>query len=373
MVDPQKTVFVSYRRKVSRHLARSIVLDLTAHGYDVFLDVNAADNGALDRIILNQIAARPHFLCVLSRGSLERCQHEGDWVRREIEEAMRLQRNIVPIIEEGFPFEREVRKYLPQALAEDFLRLSAVRLFHDYFEAGMDRLRNQFLKNPVYGIAITPTPDYEEETVHAHVEQIKRGEISNENHQQEQDETEIVEHVAKPNYQLDAEQKVIELTEQIHRNRNATLAYYERGKAHIYLNDAASAINDFSHALHQNPEFAEAYEQRGVAYHNLKDYKRAIVDQTEAIRLKPDFAKAYYERGLNFLWVEKYNFAISDFTEAIRLKPKFAAAYRERGVAYHWMHNYQAAIADYRAAIAYGHSESDRLQKWIVDCERALT
>ena len=78
MSDAEKTVFISYRRSVSRHLARSIALDLRAHDYDVFFDVDTVDNGEFDQIVLHQIALRTHFVLVLSRGSLERCADETD-------------------------------------------------------------------------------------------------------------------------------------------------------------------------------------------------------------------------------------------------------------------------------------------------------
>src|SRR5690348_6677526 len=108
-------IFISYRRSTSKHLARSIFQALQQRGHDVFLDVNSIDSGAFDGIILNQIAARPHFLLVLSTGALERCANEGDWLRKEIEEAFRLNRNIVPIFDEGFDMSRE-KDYLPEPI-----------------------------------------------------------------------------------------------------------------------------------------------------------------------------------------------------------------------------------------------------------------
>lgn len=142
----EKTIFISYRRSLSQHLARSIFLDLREHNYDVFLDVSTVDNGDFERIILNQIAARAHFVLVLSKGSLERCAQPGDWLRREIEEATRLKRNIVPVMEEGFDFEVE-KQYLPQTL-HDLPHRNGVPLYHFYFDAAMDTLRNRFLRPP---------------------------------------------------------------------------------------------------------------------------------------------------------------------------------------------------------------------------------
>ena len=35
-VDPNKSVFISYRRDLSKYLARAIFMDLREHGYDTF-------------------------------------------------------------------------------------------------------------------------------------------------------------------------------------------------------------------------------------------------------------------------------------------------------------------------------------------------
>jgi hypothetical protein len=100
----QKSVFISYRRALGEHFARSIFQDLKMNGWDVLLDVNTIDSGDFDRIILNQIGARAHFILLISQGSLERCTDSSDWVLREVREAIQLERNIVPVIEEGADF-----------------------------------------------------------------------------------------------------------------------------------------------------------------------------------------------------------------------------------------------------------------------------
>ena len=151
MSGAEKKVFISYRRSASRHLARLIALDLRAHGYDVFLDVDTIHNGEFDRIVLAQIAERMHFVLVLSPGALERCPLPDDWLRREIEEALRLKRNIVPILEEGFSFE-DAAESLPESL-RDLPRFNGVPLYHFYFEAAMLTLRRRFLKPQAEAVA----------------------------------------------------------------------------------------------------------------------------------------------------------------------------------------------------------------------------
>jgi TIR domain len=105
MASPPPTVFLSYRRDVSSFIARSIFMDLRQHGYDVFMDVESIDSGQFETIILAQIAARAHFLVILTPGSLEGCQKPDDWLRREIEYAIELKRNIIPILANDFRFD----------------------------------------------------------------------------------------------------------------------------------------------------------------------------------------------------------------------------------------------------------------------------
>jgi formylglycine-generating enzyme required for sulfatase activity len=174
MVEPlmeQKTVFISYRRAISKHLARSIYQDLKMNGWDVFLDVNTIDSGDFDRIILNQIGARAHFILLISKGSLERCANSGDWVLREIEEAVRLGRNIVPIVEEEAKIETEIN-YLPESLRAVIGKKNALPLPHFFFDPAMEMLRNRFLKTPEY-VKIQETPAIERAEVQQRLQKIE--------------------------------------------------------------------------------------------------------------------------------------------------------------------------------------------------------
>ncbi|MGJ3241062.1 MAG: SUMF1/EgtB/PvdO family nonheme iron enzyme [Anaerolineae bacterium] len=167
----QKTVFISYRRALSKHLARSIYMDLRSNGWDVFLDVNTIDSGDFDRIILNQIGARAHFVLLISPGSLERCANYGDWVLREIQEAVRLNRNIVPIVEEEASFTEEIA-YLPEKLQAVIGKKNLLPLPHFFFDPAMEMLRTRFLKIPEY-IQIQATPDHESAEVQRRLNQIE--------------------------------------------------------------------------------------------------------------------------------------------------------------------------------------------------------
>ena len=115
----EKTVFLSYRR-ANASWALAIFQNLTNHGYDVFFDFNGIASGDFEQAILGNINARAHFLVLLTPSSLSRCREPGDWLRREIETAMSVQRNIVPLMLEGFDFDApENASQLMGSLAAD--------------------------------------------------------------------------------------------------------------------------------------------------------------------------------------------------------------------------------------------------------------
>jgi hypothetical protein len=87
MARIEKTVFISYRR-TNFAWAVAIFQNLTQHGYDVFLDYSGIAAGDFERVILENIRARAHFIVLLTPSALERCGAPGDWLRREIEEAL---------------------------------------------------------------------------------------------------------------------------------------------------------------------------------------------------------------------------------------------------------------------------------------------
>src|SRR5947209_1377294 len=109
------SVFISYRRDASAMMARAVFQDLRANDIDAFMDVQSIDTGQFDSIILNQIAARPYFLLILTPGTLERCIESNDWLLKEIQEAISLQRLIVLLVSPNFKFD-DCEKYLSNPL-----------------------------------------------------------------------------------------------------------------------------------------------------------------------------------------------------------------------------------------------------------------
>ena len=144
----EKTVFISYRR-TNFPWALSIFQNLTQYGYDVFFDVHGITSGDFERVILQNIWARAHFLVVLTPSTLERCEEPDDWLRREIETALASQRNIVPLMLEGCNFSTPtIANQLTSTLAP-LKHYNALEVPELYFAEAMQRLRDGYLNVPL--------------------------------------------------------------------------------------------------------------------------------------------------------------------------------------------------------------------------------
>lgn len=101
-------VFISYRRDGGRDLARNIYERLSMSGYNTFFDYDSMRNGKFNTQIIEAINQTTDFILILSKGALDRCSNEGDWVRIEIEQALSQEKNIVLVASEdfeGFPLD----------------------------------------------------------------------------------------------------------------------------------------------------------------------------------------------------------------------------------------------------------------------------
>ncbi len=90
-------IFISYRREGGEKTARLVQLILEDYGYKVFLDYDSCNSESWEKKIKSGIEESKVFLFILSKGALDRCRNESDWVRKEVEYAYELHKNIVPI------------------------------------------------------------------------------------------------------------------------------------------------------------------------------------------------------------------------------------------------------------------------------------
>lgn len=348
MSAEQRSIFISYRRNASAYVAQAIFQHLRNHGYDVFMDVASINNGTFDTIILNQIAARAHFLIICTPGTFERCVTPGDWLRREIEMAMEQKRNIVPILANGFKFEDSLA-FLTGRLV-DLPRLHGLPLYHEYFDEGMARLRDRYLKQRVTG-ELAPTPAAEQAVVEEKIEQAAALPAP------------TVEELTAEGFlyraysrvaQGNLEAGIADYTQAIRLNPDYAEAYDNRANALARKGDLAGAIADYDQAIRIDPKDALTFASRGKARAALGNVAGAMSDLDAALRLNPGDSDAYYSRGLVHIRRGDLTGALADFNTALLLYPGFANAYDKRGEVYFALGRHIEAQADFEAALQCG-------------------
>src|ERR1022692_4505098 len=251
----ERTVFLSYRR-TNVPWALAIFQKLNQHGYDVFFDYNGIASGDFERVILGNITARAHFLVLLTPSALERCGDPADWLRREIETALTSQRNIVPLMLEGFDFGT------PNIASQLTGKLAALRAYNglrippEYFLEAMGRLRDRYLNVPL---------------------------------------TAVLHPLSAPVKQAATEQKAAaDAAPAVQEEELTAQQWFERGFAAADLDEK---LRFYSEAIRLKPDYASAFYNRGNARSAKGDVEGALQDYSEAIRLKPDHAGAFYNRG----------------------------------------------------------------------------
>lgn len=112
-MEQKYDIFISYRRDGGDKYAR-IIQQALEKQFRVFLDFDELEDGVFDQRIIDAISSSPVFLLVLSKGALDRCVNEKDWVRQEILQAVKCGCHIVPVTIIGNDFEG-----LPEGLPEE--------------------------------------------------------------------------------------------------------------------------------------------------------------------------------------------------------------------------------------------------------------
>lgn len=140
-------IFISYRREGGLQYAVALQSMLLNMGYSVFLDVRDLSSGHFDTALLTRIEMCKDFILVLSDGALDRCAEPDDWVCREIEHAMKLNKNIIPLIPDGVsPAER-----LPHQLPQSISALPSYQIFSInlmQIKAAVSQLHDALLSSP---------------------------------------------------------------------------------------------------------------------------------------------------------------------------------------------------------------------------------
>jgi CheY-like chemotaxis protein len=133
---PRCKVFISYRRSVSWAQARAVATSLRDRNVDVFLDFDNINQGRFDNTIDGEIRAREFFVPILTPLTFE-----SEWVIKEINTAIVLQKTIIPLLIDDFSFSTTP---LPTVISS-LQTMNAIQLTADYYEDALDRLVKRFL------------------------------------------------------------------------------------------------------------------------------------------------------------------------------------------------------------------------------------
>lgn len=90
-------VFISYRRSGGRDKARLLYKELESRGIKCFFDFNSLRSGMFDENIYKAIESCRYFVLMVTDGAFDRCVRPDDWVRMEVEYALKHSKEIVPI------------------------------------------------------------------------------------------------------------------------------------------------------------------------------------------------------------------------------------------------------------------------------------
>lgn len=128
-------IFISYRRDGGYEMARLLYEHLKNMGLNPFFDLEELRAGPFNVKLYNVIEECENFVLVLPPHALDRCAATDDWLRLEIEHAIKMNRNIIPLMMQNFSW--------PDTLPPSMDRLpkyNGVQMSRDYFSASIEKL-----------------------------------------------------------------------------------------------------------------------------------------------------------------------------------------------------------------------------------------
>lgn len=152
-------IFISYRRENGHLMAQLFYHRLIADGYKVFMDVEDLGPGTFDERLYHEIEQCTDFILILPPNALDRCQNPKDWVRMEIEHALNYDKNIIPILMQGFEYPNNLPESIQRVAKYNGLEAPPPR----YYDALYSKLKEEFLiskpqEEEEYTLAEEPTP-----------------------------------------------------------------------------------------------------------------------------------------------------------------------------------------------------------------------
>jgi hypothetical protein len=139
-------IFISYRRKGGYNTAKLLYDRLRMDGYSVSFDIDTLEKGDFDKELEARVKGCKDFLVVLSSEIFDRFYNpeydpKDDWVRLEIACALSENKNIVPLVLDGFDWPKNP---LPSDV-KAITRKNSIDLNPKHFEDAYSTLKRRFL------------------------------------------------------------------------------------------------------------------------------------------------------------------------------------------------------------------------------------
>jgi tetratricopeptide (TPR) repeat protein len=279
------------------------------HGYDVFFDYESIPSGSFEKVIVENIRTRAHFLIILTPSALERCNEPGDWLRREIETAMDERRNIIPLMLESFDFGSPLVKGALTGKLASLNAYNGLRVYSEYFFAAMDKLRQQFLNVEVENVGLP----------------------------QMTAETRII---------TEAQKTAAADASPVEKQQLTAQEWFERGFVFHEAKSLDEALRCYSEAIRFDPNLDVAHYNLGNLLSDLKRYEEAETAYRKAIELNPSLAEAYYNLALLLQRdLKRYEEAGAAYRKAIELNPSDDIAYSDLIILLQWSNRVEDAIS----------------------------
>ena len=128
-------IFISYRRDGGYEMARLLYEHLKNLGLNPFFDLEELRSGPFNTKLYSVIEESENFVLVLPPNGLDRCASQDDWLRLEIQHAFLKNKNIIPLMMQGFVWPAT----MPVGL-EKLPSYNGVHMSREYFNASLEKL-----------------------------------------------------------------------------------------------------------------------------------------------------------------------------------------------------------------------------------------
>lgn len=145
MKQQKYDIFISYRREGGFEVARHLYDLLKADGYRVSFDLDNLGNGNFNDQLLERIVECKDFILICDPHVFDRTfeaeeKKEQDWLIKELEEALLNDKNVIPIMLNGFD---KFPDNLPERIAKVRYK-NGPQYDQSYFSAFYERLKHFF-------------------------------------------------------------------------------------------------------------------------------------------------------------------------------------------------------------------------------------